>query len=228
MTPIRSEATNAPASDPMPPTTTTTKITEPTAAAIPGSVTNVMPPIMPPRPASAVPAPNTSMKTRGTLWPSASTISGCVSALWMTRPTRVRVSSSQSETSITSAISIMKARVAGNCEQAMWTAGSAAVHIAAGAAPATRCRPDTDELTIVNADPRSDSGGRNSTPIRPQVRMTSSKTTNDRPKVMSSSGTWPNLCTRRRQVRSNNAPSAPTTSGATIRPGQKPMSSAIV
>ena len=36
---------------------------------------------------------------------------------WITRPMRVRVSSSQSATSITSATSIMKPRVAGNCEQ---------------------------------------------------------------------------------------------------------------
>ena len=50
MTPIRSEATNAPASEPMPPTTTTTKITEPTAAAIAGSVTKVMPPMTPAEP----------------------------------------------------------------------------------------------------------------------------------------------------------------------------------
>ena len=40
---------------------------------------------------------------------------------------------------------------------------------------------------------------------------------------MSSSGTWPNLWTRRRHERSNSAPSAPTTNGATIRPGQKPI-----
>ena len=80
----------------MPPTTTTTKMIEPTTAAIAGSVTKVMPPITPARPASAQPLPNTSMNTRGTLWPSASTISGCVSEAWITRPMRVRVSSSHS------------------------------------------------------------------------------------------------------------------------------------
>ena len=100
------------------------------------------------------------MKTRGTLWPSDSTISGCVSALWMTRPMRVRVSSSQSATSIASATSIMKPRVAGNGEQTMRTAASALAHIAAGAAPATSCRPSTDELMSVNAGPRSDLGRR--------------------------------------------------------------------
>ena len=122
----------------MPPTTTTTKITDPTVAAIAGSVTKVLPPITPASPASAAPAPNTSMKTRGTLWPSDSTISGCVSALWITRPTRVRVSISHSASSISKATSIMKPRVAGNGEQTMRTAASAALHIAAGAAPHTR------------------------------------------------------------------------------------------
>ena len=43
--------------------------TEPTVAAMPGSVTKALPPITPARPASAQPPPNTSMKTRGTLWP---------------------------------------------------------------------------------------------------------------------------------------------------------------
>ena len=112
---------------------------------------------------------------------------------------RVRVSSSQSATSISSATSIMKPRVAGNGEQTMRTAASAAAHIAAGAAPQTRRRPSTDELTSVNAGPRSTSGGGNSTAVRPQISSTSSMITNDRPKVISSSGTWPNLWTRRRQ-----------------------------
>ena len=51
--------------------------------------------------------------------------------------------------------------------------------------------------------------------------------TNDRPKVISSSGTWPNLWTRRRHSRSNSAPIAPTTIGAITRPGQKPVTLAI-
>lgn len=55
------------------------------------------------------------MNTRGTLWPSASTVSGCVSAAWITRPIRVRVSSSQMASSINSATSIMKPRYIGNC-----------------------------------------------------------------------------------------------------------------
>ena len=49
-------------------------------AAIAGSVTKVLPPITPAKPARPVPAPNTSMNTRGTLWPSASAMSGWVSA----------------------------------------------------------------------------------------------------------------------------------------------------
>ena len=89
----------------MPPTTTTTKMIEPTIAAIEGSVTKVMPPTTPANAAKAQPLPNTSMNTRGTLWPRASTISGWPRAAWMTRPMRVRVSSSHSASSITSATS---------------------------------------------------------------------------------------------------------------------------
>ena len=51
--------------------------------------------------------------------------------------------------------------------------------------------------------------------------------TKDRPKVMSSSGTWPYLWTRRRHTRSKTAPIAPTTIGAITRPGQKPVTLAI-
>ena len=80
ITPIKTEARNAPDKEPMPPTTTTTKMTEPTVAAMAGSVTNVLPPMTPARPAKPVPAPKTSMNTRGTLWPKASAISGWVKA----------------------------------------------------------------------------------------------------------------------------------------------------
>ena len=52
---------------------------------------------------------------------------------------------------------------------------------------------------------------------------TSSRIRYDRPKVTSSSGTWPNLCTRRRHTRSNNAPSAPTSGGVTTSAGQNPI-----
>ena len=78
--PISSDAKNAPASEPMPPTTTTTKITPPTENAMLGSVTYALPPITPANPASAQPPPNTIMKTRGTLCPKASTVSGWVNA----------------------------------------------------------------------------------------------------------------------------------------------------
>ncbi len=110
ITPISSDATKAPDSEPMPPTTTTTKITDPTVAAMPGSVTKALPPITPASPASAAPPPNTSMNTRGTLCPSDSTVSGWVSAAWITRPMRVRVSNSQMAISISTATSIMKPR----------------------------------------------------------------------------------------------------------------------
>ena len=53
----------------------------------------------------------------------------------MTRPIRVRVSSNQTEASITNAISIMKPRVAGNGEHTKRTTASAVVHMSAGAAP---------------------------------------------------------------------------------------------
>jgi len=80
MTPISSEAKKAPANEPSPPTTTTTNTIAPSVSAIAGSVTKVLPPITPASPANPVPAPNTSMNTRGTLCPSASTISGCFKA----------------------------------------------------------------------------------------------------------------------------------------------------
>ena len=174
---MRTEARNAPASEPMPPTTTTTKITEPTVAAIAGSVTKVLPPMTPASPARAEPAPKTSMNTRGTLCPRASTISGCVSALWITRPMRVRVSISHKARSMATATTIMNPRVAGNGEHTTRTVASAARHMASGAAPSTHSMPLTDELTIVKAGPRSDSGGRNSTDVRPQMSCTRSRST---------------------------------------------------
>jgi len=76
----------------MPPTTTITNTIGPTAAAIPGSVMKALPPITPASPASAEPPPNTSMNTRGTLCPSASTVCEWVSEAWITRPMRDRVS----------------------------------------------------------------------------------------------------------------------------------------
>ena len=57
---------------------------------------------------------------------------------------RVRVNSSHSATSISSATNIMKPRVAGNGEQTTRTAASAAWHIAAGAAPHSTLRPSTE------------------------------------------------------------------------------------
>ena len=104
------DAKKAPLSEPMPPTTTTTKIIAPTEPAIAGSVIKVFPPTTPASPASAAPPPNTSMKTRGTLCPSASAASGCVRAAWITKPIRVRVSSSQMPASMASEINMMKAR----------------------------------------------------------------------------------------------------------------------
>ena len=161
----------------MPPTTTTTKMIEPTVAAMDGSVRNMLPPMTPASPARPVPAPKTSMNTRGTLWPSASTISGCVSADWTTRPIRVRVSSSQTDTSMTSATSIMKPRVAGNGEQTTRTAASVALHRACGTAPRNNCKPSTEWLTNVNKGPRNASGGLKSSATRPQTNCTNSSTT---------------------------------------------------
>ena len=70
-------------------------------------------------------------------------------------------------------------------------------------------------------------GGWKPTAVRPQISCTSSSKTYDRPKVISSSGTWPNLCTRRRQKRSKAAPSPATTNGAMNSPGQNPTTRAI-
>ncbi len=75
---------------------------------------------------------------------------------------------------------------------------------------------------IVNAAPCSCGGGATGSDDRPQISLTSSSTTYDKPKVISSSGTWPNLCTRRKAVRSNSAPSSPTASGASTSATQNP------
>jgi hypothetical protein len=94
--PMSSEATNAPAREPSPPTTTTTKRIGPSSPAMLAWVTRAGPAMTPAMAASAVPTPKTSMNTRGTLWPSAATMSGWVSAAWMMRPTRVRVRTARS------------------------------------------------------------------------------------------------------------------------------------
>ena len=56
-----------------------------------GSVRRANPPITPARPASALPAAKTRTKIRGTSWPNALTMFGCVSDAWMMRPMRVRL-----------------------------------------------------------------------------------------------------------------------------------------
>ena len=61
--PISSEAAKAPGQRAHAATTTTTKITGPTTAAMFGSVRKVMPPITPASPPAVQPAPNTSMNT---------------------------------------------------------------------------------------------------------------------------------------------------------------------
>ena len=67
-------------------------------------VTNAGPAITPATAASPVPTPNTSMNTRGTLWPSMATMLGWVSAAWMMRPTRVLVSTASSTAKIAIAV----------------------------------------------------------------------------------------------------------------------------
>lgn len=57
-----------------------TNATDPTVAAIDGSVTKVLPPITPAKAAKPVPTPNTHMNTLGTLCPKACTASGWVKA----------------------------------------------------------------------------------------------------------------------------------------------------
>ena len=136
---------------------------------MPGSVTKALPPITPASPASAQPPPNTPMKMRGTLWPSASTASGWVSAAWITRPMRVRVSTSQIPASIDSATSIMKPRYIGKLV-----------------------------ANRVNSGRSSSFGIGYGTAARPQTSCTSSTIRYDRPKVNSSSTTWPNLCSGRK------------------------------
>ena len=63
-------------------------------------VTSAGPAITPATAASAEPTPNTSMNTRGTLWPSIATMCGWVSEAWMISPMRVRVSNDSSTAKI--------------------------------------------------------------------------------------------------------------------------------
>ena len=107
--PMSSEATNAPVSEPRPPMTTTTKTMLPSAWAIPGKVPSTGPAMTPARPASAAPIPNTTMKTRGTLWPSIATMPGCVSDAWMISPARVRVRMARRKAKIATDTSSMNA-----------------------------------------------------------------------------------------------------------------------
>jgi len=131
----------------------------------------------------------------------------------------VRVISNQSETSISSATPMMKARVAGNSEQ---IAGPSGWHCSSAARPQAKPRLPSGWLSSVKAEPCSSSGGRNSTAIRPQISCTSSKMMYDKPKVTINSGTCPYLCTLRRLYFSNKAPSSPTSSGTSNSAAQKP------
>ena len=154
ITPRPTLATKAPASEPMPPMTMTANTTAPTASAIEGSVTRSAPPITPASPASAVPPPNTSIITRGTLWPSDSTASAWVSEACITSPMRVRVSTSHTATSINTAMPMPKARKAGNWVQ---MAPAVVLHTSGGTPQAMASDPGRS--TMVNSGPRSDSGG---------------------------------------------------------------------
>ena len=103
---------SAPQIEPSPPITTTANTMAPErAAAMPGWVVKALPAITPASPASAQPAPNTSVNTRGTSWPSIATISGCVSAARTTRPSRVRARAANSATNISSDTAIMNSAV---------------------------------------------------------------------------------------------------------------------
>ena len=74
----------------------------------------------------------------------------------------------------------------------------------------------------MNAGKSSSGGTRKSTGLLPQMICTISSIANARPKVNSSSATWPFLCTRRSPKRSTPAPIAPASSGAITSAGQKP------
>ncbi|KDR43171.1 hypothetical protein BG61_02610 [Caballeronia glathei] len=108
--PIRSEAASAPPSEPSPPITTTTNTIGPIASAIDGSITKSGAPITPASAASAVPTPNTVVKTRGTSWPSVSTVAGWVSAARTTSPVFDTRRTAYSAASIAIESTIMNAR----------------------------------------------------------------------------------------------------------------------
>ena len=107
ISPIRSEATKAPGSEPSPPTTITTNRIGPSRAAMSDWVTSAGPAMTPATAASAVPTPNTSMNTRPTLCPRWATMLGWVSAAWTIRPTRVRFSVTRSAMKIATEIRSM-------------------------------------------------------------------------------------------------------------------------
>ena len=77
---MSTDAQKAPAKEPRPPMTITTKVSDPTVAAMEGSVTKVLPPITPAKAANPVPTPKTHMNTWGTLWPKVCTVCGWVKA----------------------------------------------------------------------------------------------------------------------------------------------------
>src|SRR5690606_9615044 len=88
--PINKDATRDPSREPNPPTTTTTNTITPSSIAMLGLVGKNAPATAPASPANAAPVPKTPMKTKGTLCPRDSAMTGSRSAARTTRPARVR------------------------------------------------------------------------------------------------------------------------------------------
>ena len=91
--PMISAARNAPRIEPMPPITITTKARIRIVSPMPGSTERIGAIMMPAKPASMVPKPNTIMNRRRMLTPSADTIAALVAPARTSMPTRVWLTS---------------------------------------------------------------------------------------------------------------------------------------
>ena len=147
----------------------------------------------PARPASSEPPANTMVKTRGTSWPSALTMLGCVSAAWMIRPMRVFFSSSQMVSSMPRRDQQHEAAIG------------------------------REVLAVQREQREVERGGtRYGIGSMPHAICTARPMMNTRPNVNSSSAMCPLWWTRRSPHTSIAAPIAPHSNGAMIRAGQKP------
>ena len=111
--PMSSAATNAPRIEPMPPMTMTTKARISTVSPIPGSTDRIGAIMMPAKPASIAPKPNTIMNKRRILTPSADTIAALFAPARTSMPIRVCATTTYSSTATRSPEAITTSRHTG-------------------------------------------------------------------------------------------------------------------